>query len=822
MHDVRLAFRGLRASPILSTAAVLSLALGIGANTAIFSVVDALLLRPLPVASPERLVTVSSGFALNHGFKAGAGMNYEMWTRMNERAAMFDGGFAWAPARVDLSQGGETQPADALFASGGFFGTLGVPALLGRTFTTRRRRERRRPGRAGHGHQLSGLAAAVRRRRGRDWEGAAGRRRPLHDRRRDAARSSSASRSASPSTSCCRLPSSRTFAAPRASLHHPAALMLTAMFRLKPGQSIESATAALRAMQPDILGLSGQSAPRNLPAFLKDPYVLVPAAAGTSDRSGLRRQYTRPLLTMGGVVVLVLLVACVNIANLLLIRGADRAHEMSVRLALGASRWRLARQLLIESLLLAGMGAAVGLAFAAWASRIVVSSLSTPDTRVSLNLPLDWRVLAVTASLAILTALLFGIGPALRASGAAPIEALRQGGRGGSGRGRSGSLVVVQVALSLVLLAAAGLFLSTFRRLATLPLGFEAGRVLVVDVDTARAHTDQASRLRLLPAARRHDRVSARRCGSRGVDDHPIQSGHEVPGVRRPESRSRARRLAGILCHLRDDDRRGAGLRHQRLVRQPARGDRQRVVRREVPAGPESAGRDARLRAMPASTRTLCRRRRRRRRGVRRPALRSTADNLSAARAIRQISVPPGRTVIAISVRPATVRPALLAATIADALTKVNGRLSFSYRPLEQDVAAALTQERLLAALSGFFAGLALLLAALGLYGVTAYSAARRRTEIGIRMALGATPLRVVGLVLTRALLFTAAGIVAGVGLSAWTSRFIATLLFGVQPQDATTMALAAVSLAAVATLASGIPAIRAALVNPARALRET
>jgi ABC-type antimicrobial peptide transport system permease subunit len=152
----------------------------------------------------------------------------------------------------------------------------------------------------------------------------------------------------------------------------------------------------------------------------------------------------------------------------------------------------------------------------------------------------------------------------------------------------------------------------------------------------------------------------------------------------------------------------------------------------------------------------------------------------------------------------------------------MDGRLSFSYRPLEQDVATALTQERLLAALSGFFAGLALLLAALGLYGVTAYSAARRRAEIGIRMALGATPLHVVSLVLTRALLLTAVGIVAGIGLSAWISRFIATLLFGVQPQDATTMALAAVGLAAVATLASGIPAIRAALVNPARALRET
>src|SRR5918999_3694084 len=135
MDDVRLAVRALRGAPVLSAAAVLSLALGIGANTAIFSVVDALLLRPLPVSDPHRLVTVSSGFALNHGFKAGAGMTYDMWQRMSERLQMFDGGFAWAPARVDLAQGGEKQPADALFTSGGFFSTLGVPALLGRTFT---------------------------------------------------------------------------------------------------------------------------------------------------------------------------------------------------------------------------------------------------------------------------------------------------------------------------------------------------------------------------------------------------------------------------------------------------------------------------------------------------------------------------------------------------------------------------------------------------------------------------------------------------------------------------------------------------------------
>ena len=157
MQDLRSAWRALRQSPVLSAAAILSLALGMGANTALFSVVDALLLRDLPVRQPDRLVTVSSGFALGHGFKAGAGMNYDIWTRMRERAlgtTSFEDGFAWAPVRVDLSDGGEMQPADALFASGGFFTTLGVPALLGRTFTPVDDQQGRRPRGRGRGDQL--------------------------------------------------------------------------------------------------------------------------------------------------------------------------------------------------------------------------------------------------------------------------------------------------------------------------------------------------------------------------------------------------------------------------------------------------------------------------------------------------------------------------------------------------------------------------------------------------------------------------------------------------------------------------------------------
>ena len=187
VDDIRLAFRGLRNSPIVSAAAVLSLALGIGANTAIFSVVNALLLRALPVAEPDRLVTVSSGFALNHGFKAGAGMNYDMWNRMRVHLETFDGGFAWAPGRVDLSPGGERQPAEALFTSGKFLTTLGLPALIGRTFDDGDDVRGWRPGWSGGRHQLRIVAAALRRSSQRCRGSAAGGRRALHDRWCDAA-----------------------------------------------------------------------------------------------------------------------------------------------------------------------------------------------------------------------------------------------------------------------------------------------------------------------------------------------------------------------------------------------------------------------------------------------------------------------------------------------------------------------------------------------------------------------------------------------------------------------------------------------------------
>ena len=822
MRDLRSAWRALRQSPVLSAAAILSLALGMGANTALFSVVDALLLRTLPVREPDRLVTVSSGFALGHGFKAGAGMSYEIWTRMHERAmatTSFDDGFAWAPIRVDLSDGGEVQLADALFVSGGFFSTLGVPALLGRTFT-------QADDQKGGGPEgvVAVISHSLWQRHFNGAAGVLGTALPV-----DGVRCTVIGVMApgffgievgQPFDVALPLAVEPAVRGARAFLHQPSALMLTAMFRLAPGQPVETATAALRASQADILGLSGAS-PRQVPAMLKDPYVLVAAASGTSDRSSLRRVYTRPLLTILAVVVLVLLVACVNIANLLMVRAAARRHEMSVRLALGSSRWQLARQLLAESLLLAGLGAAAGLVFANWASRVVVASLSTPDTRVALDLSLDWRVLSVTAVLAVLTAVLFGTGPAFRASRTASIDALRDRGQGAGSGARSGGLVVLQVALSLVLLVAAASFVSTFRSLASLPLGFDAERILVFDVDTARAHADASSRLAYYQQL--VDRVRA------------------VPGVSSAAASTMTPFNAATKSPLFADPARV----HEQVISPEFFATYGQAIR----AGRDFDGRDSAQAPRVAIVSESYVRRFLAGRDPFAETIESggcdqrrgkcaivgvvTDAALGALRVGLRPSIyfplaqsgglgPPGRTTIALSLRSTSGSPASLAAGVANALSGFDRRLSFSSRPIEQDVKAALRQERLLAIMSSFFGGLALLLSALGLYGMTAHAAARRRSEIGIRVALGATPMRVLRMVLLRTLTVTVAGMAAGVAVSIWASRFIASLLFGVQPGSPLTIAAAGLTLLAVAAVAGAIPAARASRTDPGQALRET
>ena len=276
------------------------------------------------------------------------------------------------------------------------------------------------------------------------------------------------------------------------------------MGRLKAGQSLEAAQTALRGVQPQVREATMPQDWRedDKQSYLKEPLSLDQAATGNS---GLRTRYQRPLTTLMVVVGLVLLIACANIANLLLARATARRHELSVRLALGASRARLARQLLGESLVLSGLGAALGLVFARWFSRLLVRQLSTTTTNVHLQMSLDWRILGFTAAVAIATAVIFGTVPALRATRVDPHDALKAQGRGIAGQNRfalGNLLVIVQVALSLVLLVGAGLFMRTFASLANLDLGFDRAPVLVAAVNLQPLQLEPDARRRIITRLR--------------------------------------------------------------------------------------------------------------------------------------------------------------------------------------------------------------------------------------------------------------------------------------------------------------------------------
>ncbi len=830
-QDVRYAVRMLSKSPGFFLVAVLTLGLGIGANTAIFSIVNSLLLRPLPVPEPDRLVTISSDTAVRFGFTAGAGWNYPMWDRLRQRAEAFDGALAFTAERFNLAPGGERQPVDGLYVSGEFFTTVGVPALLGRTFT---------PADDVRGGGPDGPVAVI---SYRLWQqrfgGAAG------------VIGTPVAVDGVPFTIVGVTPPEflhvevgRTFdvAVPLATqplirgkdaaIDQPRALILIVMLRVKAEQSLEAATATLRAMQPDILGVTPDELSRVKPANLAEPFTLVPASAGTSGAAGLglRQQYERPLVAILIIVALVLLIACANLANLLLARATARRHELSVRRALGASRWRLARQGLVESIVLGVLGAGVGLAIAAWGSRVLVAQLSTAQSPVTLDLSLDWAVLAYTAAITVATVVFFGTVPALRATRIAPIEALKAPGvntrRGGGGsprsllaNGGSSSLVIAQVAFSLVLMAAAGLFIRTFDRLASVPLGFDPDLVLVIDVDTARARVDPAARFA------HYDRLMDAVLSEPGVTHAAASIWTPLSGggyIRDAQGRAVfSERVVTNFVTPTWFDVYGIGIRAGRDFdhRDSANTLPVAIVTetfvRKFLAGRHAIGET--VEGMGSTRRTVV--------GVAADAvfgrsLRDTPPPMMYVPLAQSTGLGrPAETSIRISVR-STSESKSVARSVATALTAVSRDLTFSFQPLADSVDAALARERLVAMLSAFFGALAVSLAAMGLYGVTAYAATQRRAEIVIRIALGAQRSEVIGLVLRRGLGLTVIGIAVGLATAGAVTRYLEALLFGVTPLDPGTFIGVSLIFVAVAAVASCMPARRASNVDPMVALR--
>ena len=843
-RDVRYAFRLLGRQPTFAAVIIGTLALGIGANTAFFSIVDGLLLRTLPVQEPERLALLVAVPP-----SAQQSWTYPIWQEIQRHADRFDGVFAWTrfDAQFNLTQGGETRFANGVWASAGSFDVLGVKPVVGRLFVS----ADDRPG-GGDGGPVAVISHAF-------WQERFGGAPDVIGRTLTVERVPLTIVGVTP-PGFYGLNVGRSFdvAVPfgieplirgttQSRLNRRTSWWLSVMVRLKPRQSLEDATAVLQALQP---GIREATLPPPRPGeaadeYLSEPLMFVSAARG---QSGLRDEYGRPLLVMMMVVGAVLLIACANIANLLLARATARGHEWSVRLALGASRGRLARQLLIESLLLAAMGAAAGLLVARWGSELLVAQLAADSAY--LELPLDWRMLGFTAAMALAAALVFGVAPAWRAARGAPIDAMKDRGRNNAGSGRvtvANSLVLTQVALSLVLLICAGLFLRTLGRLTTASLGFDRDRVLLASLDSRRADLAPPARLAVYERIRQRvlavpgveqagisivvplsgamwsRRIEVSGSTLRGGDASDGPEGFGFTDRSIPENSPLAvfngvtpgwiatfgtQLLAGRDLSGHD----GPGSPRVALVNQ--------AFARKFLNGANPVGHTMHLTREPGSPPTeivglladaVYR-------DVREPTLPTAYVPLLQSAEQGQSD---GPAVVTLSVRAASSRPGLLTKAVAAAVGEINPTLAITFRTLDSQLTDTLLRERLLAFLSASFGALALLMAAVGLYGVTSYAVNLRRAEIGIRMALGATRGSVIRLVLGRVSMLIGGGIVVGLAIGTWASRFIATLLSGLEPRDPATLLASVVTLAGVSALAGWLPASRASRLDPTEVLRE-
>ncbi len=826
LQDLRYGLRMLRKNPGFTAVAVLSLGLGIGANTAIFQLLDAVRLRAIPVKDPQDLALVQ--LADRTGWRGSQASSYPalthpLWARFRDRQDAFSGVLAWANNGFNLAPGGEVRLARGLFVSGDFFRVLEVPALLGRVFSA----ADDRPG--------CGLPGAVISRAfwQREFGGdpsAIGRTLKLNDHPVEVIGVTP------PGFTGLEVGHAYEVAVPICSqavlwsegnwLEQGTVWWLTVMGRRKPGWTLEKTNAQLGADSP---GIFQATLPANYPPVNVKDYLafkLKAVSAGTGV-SWLRDQYGDPLVLLLATAALVLLIACANLANLMLARATAREDEIAVRLAIGASRARIVRQLMTESLVLAGAGGGLGLLLAGALSQLLLALLGTQGNPLFLDLEPDRRVLAFSMGLATVTCLLFGLTPALRATRIPAGEAMKGSGRTTTAsRERFGlrqALVVCQVALSLVLLVGALLFSGTLRKLLAVDAGFRQNGLLITQVDFSRAKIPSArrfafvrdllDRMRTIPGVVSAGEVGMLPLSGSGVDNNVWLEGSDPstrldsnfswigPGYLGP--------MGMTLLYGRDfDDRDTASSLRVAIVNQS--------FARRFGLGPDPVGKRFRREATPSAPEQvfeivgL----------VRDTKYYSLREEFRAIAFLSptQSSDPDPFTQVAIrSTAPLTELISRVRSTVAE----VDPAIGLDFRAFETTVREGLLRERLMAALSSFFGGLATLIAAMGLYGVMSYLVVRRTNEIGIRMALGADGRRILGLVMRESAVLLLLGLLVGTALALAAARAAGAMLFGLQPHDPSTLALGAALLAAVTGAASYLPARRAARLEPMVALRD-
>ena len=816
VRDVRYALRALRRSPGFTVVAVLTVALGIGANTAIFSLINAVMLRILPVAQPEQLMFLTdpgASFVAVDTTENGV-RNMLAWAEFERLRDgthdVFSGMFAAesAPRTGDVLFGDRNHRARVQMVSGEFFGVLGVHAAAGRLFEADDERagviswafwQREFAGKP----NVIGQTVRV----GNGTVPIAG----------IAPRGFGGIEVGSVCDIWVPLKMQKEVFPGHDLLTPKDTLWLQVVGRLKPGVSRETAEAGVNVTLQQLLADRGAQARER-----RQRIILQTGARGASS---LRDQFSEPLLVLMAMVAMVLLIACANLANLMLARASARSREIGVRLALGAARLRLVREMMTESILIAAGGGALGIALAWAGTRALMAFASSSISDLTLDVRNDLRVLLFTATVAILTGVLFGLAPALRETRAdlRQIISINRRGAGGARLRGGRTLVVVQIALSLILVTGAALLARSLGNMLAEKVGFDRSHLLQAGVEPATAGYKDAARnglyrsvleeLRRIPGVRSATVANQNlfRGGDSGdsisLDGSPVRDKERldsqwtlvgpdyfstlgIPLLRGREMNSSDAERGAQVCVVNEE-----------FARQfyPGLDPVGHHVTDEYPTTRE--------------TYEII--------GVAANAKEHRPNEQLHARFYASLNHPIGTVQGAVFVIRTEGDPAAAALSVRAAFASVAPNMPvLSLRTADEQLERTLVTRRLIADLSGLFGSLGLFMAAIGIYGVMSYSMSRRTGEIGIRMALGASRMEITGMVLKETSWLVLTGVAIGVPCTLGTNRLIGTMLFGLKPGDLAALAVAVVAIVAVAALAAYLPARRAAHVDPMNALR--
>ncbi len=827
LNDLRLALRGLRRSPLFAVVAVLSLALGIGANTAIYTLIDQILLRKLPVRAPDELVML-----YQQGAHAGSNMgsrmhSYPMYREFQTRAEPLSEVLARRPVETSVTIEGQTERLAAELVSGNYFSLLGVAPALGRVFSSAE------DDRIFQGHPVVVISHEYWQRRFAGAASAVGTKILVNNYPMTIVGVSAAGFAGLDPT---RSPQLRVpilmqpVVAPEwawLKMDDERTRWVQVFGRLKPGYTVASAQGPLQGLFLQIrqheMTLPGAKdfTPYIREQFMKGTLTVAPAAMGYS---ALRNDFSTPLVVLMCMVGLVLLIACANVANLLIARGFMRQKEIAVRLSLGATRRQLVRQLLTESLLLAFAGGAVGLLLASGMTRALLAYIPIEGAPLLVSPSPDARILAFTFTLTLVTGVVFGLLPALRASRPDTWSTLKDtvgavAGSGGSLFLRK-SLVAAQVALSFLLLFGAGLFVQSLQNLKGTDTGVVLDNLVTFQLSPALSGYDD-TRARGL-----YEQLQERLLASPGIVSAawasvPILSGDEWDSTMSVEGhQSKDGEDMQAYMNMLSPGYFGAmkiPLLEGRDFRAGDEAEKTRVaiVNKRFAdhffPGKSALGRHLAFGDRPGTTLDI-------------EIVGVAADSLYEGPregVRRQVFIPSwGKNGATFYARTQQAS--------ASAFTQIRGELRaldagipvYQMKTVEGQLDETLLTDRLIAMLSAGFGLLATVLASVGLYGVMAFVVARRRKEMGLRLALGADPSHVVWLVMREVLLLLGIGLAVGVPAAVLLGRFVSSQLYGIQPNDPW-LALSTVALLALVSAAAGfIPAHRASRIDPNLALR--